>query len=130
MSQQNVELVQGALEGFDTSDQATWAALDKDIEVHDHDIMDAGEYRGHAGFGRWLEDWEAAWSDSTIEPQEFIDAGERVVALIVQKTTGQGSGVVLEREDAIVFEVRGAMIVRIDYYNDRAQALKAAGMPA
>jgi ketosteroid isomerase-like protein len=128
MSQQNVELVQAAMEGFDSSDRATWALLNKDIEVHDHDIMDAGTYRGHEGFGRWQEDWNAAWSTATLEPQEFIDAGERVVALILQKTTGQGSGVALEREDAMVFELRDGMIVRIDYYNDRAQALKDAGV--
>jgi ketosteroid isomerase-like protein len=128
MSQHNVELVQGALLGFDSSDRATWAKLGEDIEVHDHDIMDAGEYRGHAGFERWMEDWETAWSDSEMEPQDFVDAGERVVVFILQKTTGQGSGVALEREDAMVFEVRGEMIVRIDYFNNRQQALAAAGV--
>ena len=128
MSQHNVELVQAALAGFVASDEATWAPLDKDIEVHDHDIMDAGEYRGRAGFGRWIEDWEAAWSESAVEPQEFIDAGERVVVFILQKTTGQGSGLALEREDAMVFEVRNGKTVRLDYYNDRAEALKAVGL--
>ena len=128
MSQQNVDLVQGALEGFVASDEATWGALDKDIEVHDHDILDAGEYRGHAGFGRWLEDWDAAWSEYTMEPQEFIDGGARVVAFILQRTVGEGSGLALEREDAMVFEIRDGLIVRLDYYNSREQALRAAGL--
>jgi ketosteroid isomerase-like protein len=130
VSQENVEIVQNALNGFVASDQATWGMLDRDIEVHDHDIMDAGEYRGHAGFERWIEDWESAWSEYSTQPQEFIDAGERVVVFILQTTTGQGSGLVLERHDAMVFELRDAMIVRLDYYNSRSQALQAAGLAA
>jgi ketosteroid isomerase-like protein len=60
--------------------------------------------------------------------EEFLDAGERVVAFILQKATGQGSGVALERHDAMVFEVRDGRIVRLDYYNNRDQALKAVGL--
>ena len=128
MSQENVELVQGALERFAATSEPPWDVLHEAIEVHDHDIMDASEYRGHAGFGRWLEDWAAAWSDYSMEPEEFFDAGARVAVFIRQKTTGKGSGVALERQDAMVFEVDDAKVVRLDYYNDRDQALKAAGL--
>jgi hypothetical protein len=36
---------------------------------------------------------------------------------ILQTTTGQGSGLVLERQDAMVFELRDALIGRLDYYS-------------
>jgi ketosteroid isomerase-like protein len=130
MSQENVELVQGALEHFASTGEPPWYALGEEVEVHDHDILDAGEYSGHEGFGRWLEDWAAAWSEYAMEPEEFLDAGERVVAFILQKATGHGSGVALERHDAMVFEVRDGKIVRLDYYNNRDQALKAVGLAA
>jgi ketosteroid isomerase-like protein len=129
VSDENMELVQAALAHFVATGEPPWDALHEDIEVYDHDIMDAGEYRGHEGFGRWLEDWAAAWSEYTMEPEDFVDAGERVVVFIVQKTTGHGSGIALERHDAMVFEVRDAKIVRLDYYNSREQALKAVGLP-
>jgi ketosteroid isomerase-like protein len=128
MSDENMELVQAALGHFVATGEPPWDALHEDIEVYDHDIMDAGEYRGHEGFGRWLEDWAAAWSEYTMEPEDFVDAGERVVVFIVQKTTGHGSGIALERHDAMVFEVRDTKIVRLDYYNSREQALKAVGL--
>jgi ketosteroid isomerase-like protein len=128
MSQQNVEFVQGALGAFLSTDTPPWEMLHDEIEVHDHDILDAGDYRGHAGFGRWLEDWEAAWSDSMLEPEEFLDAGDHVVVFVLQKTTGKGSGLALERHDAMVFEVHGSQIVRVDYYNNRDQALKQVGL--
>ena len=128
MSQENVEVVQQSLARFAATGEPPWDLLDEQIEVHDHDIMDAGEYRGHSGFSRWLGDWAAAWSEYVMEPEDFLDAGEHVVAFIVQRTTGHGSGVTLERRDAMVFEVRAGRIARLDYYNDRADALKAVGL--
>ena len=128
MSQENVEIVSGALERFVTTGEPPWDVIAEHVEVRDHDIMDASDYRGHAGFGRWIQDWSAAWSEDSIEPEQFLDAGERVVVFIRQRTTGQGSGVVLEREDAMVFGIRDRSIARLDYYNDRAQALKAVGL--
>ena len=128
MSQENVELVREAIERTMVDGEPPWETLHEEIEVYDHDILDAGEYRGHPGFARWLEDWSAAWSENAVEPEEFLDVGERVVVYILQKTTGHGSGVTLERHDAMVFEVREGRIVRLDYYNNREQALKAVGL--
>jgi ketosteroid isomerase-like protein len=103
--------------------------LHEEIEVHDHDILDAGEYRGLAGFGRWLEDWAAAWSGFSMEPEEFIDAGERVVAVVRMKATGRGRGVSVDRQDAMVWEIGpDRKFVRVDYFNNRAQAMKAVGL--
>jgi hypothetical protein len=104
MSQENAEFVRAAVERFAATGEPLWDALHTDVEVHDHDIVDAGEYLGHAGFGRWLEDWAAAWGENTPGLEEFIDADERVVAFIVQKTVGQGSGLALDRKDAMVFK--------------------------
>jgi ketosteroid isomerase-like protein len=128
ISEQNVEIVQAALEHFAATGEPAWERLHEDVEVYDHDIVDADDYRGHAGFAHWLEDWAAAWSDFAMEPEEFVDAGERVVALILQKTTGHGSNIALERHDAMVFEIRDAKIARLDYYNNRQQALEAVGL--
>ena len=44
------------------------------------------------------------------------------------KATGRGSGLELERQDAMVFKLRDGMTVRIDYYNSKQQALKAVGL--
>jgi ketosteroid isomerase-like protein len=128
MSQETIGLIQASLERFAATGAPAWDTLHEEVEVHDHDITDAGEYRGHAGFGRWLEDWASAWSEFSIEPQEFLDADERVVAVIRMKAKGQGSGVEVERQDAMVFEVLGGKIKRLDYYNNRAQALEAVGL--
>jgi ketosteroid isomerase-like protein len=128
MSQENVDLVRRVLARFIATGEPTWDTSSDEIEFHDHVIMDAGEYRGHAGFARWLEDWNAAWSEFSTEPEEFLDAGTHVVSFLRMKATGRSSGVAVERQDAMVWEVRDGKIVSLDYYNDRAQALKAAGL--
>src|ERR1700680_3949813 len=106
MSQVNVEVIQRGFEHFMATGEPHWESCHEAVEVHDHDTMDQGEYRGHAGLGRWLEDWAAAWSEFSMEPEEFLDSGERVVAVFRVTATGRNSGVTLERQDAMVFKVR------------------------
>ena len=128
MSQENVEIVAAALANFVATGEPSWDRFHPDIVVHDHDLMDAGEYRGHAGFRAWLENWESAWSEYSMEPEELLDAGERVVVAFKMTAKGRGSGVEVERQDALVYDVRDGMFVRIDYYGSRQQALEAVGL--
>jgi hypothetical protein len=43
------------------------------------------------------------------------------------KATGH-SGVSVERDDAIVYTLRENQLVRLDYYNNRSQALEVVGL--
>jgi ketosteroid isomerase-like protein len=128
MSQENVDLVRGSFHAWLATGDLGLAALDESIVVFDHDILDAGEYRGVAGVERWLVDWSSAWSEFTMDPEEFIDAGDRVIAVIRMRATGRGSGVELERQDAMVYELRAGRIARLDYYNNLKAALEAVGL--
>jgi ketosteroid isomerase-like protein len=125
----NVAVVQQGLEHFMTTGEPDWATLHKEVEVYDHDTPDQrGEYRGHAGVARWLEEWGAAWADYSIELEELIEVDDRVVAVLTMNATGLGSGVKLERQDAIAYRLREGRIARLDYYNSREEALRAAGL--
>lgn len=125
MSQENVELVRRGFERYAGTGEPPWDLFDRAVEVHDHDTPDQGDYRGHAGLARWLEDWGAAWAEWNIVPEDFLDAGDSVVIFIRMSTTGRGSGIEAQRQDALVYEIHDDMITRVDYYNDRKQALKA-----
>ena len=107
---------------------ASFGPVHESVEVHDHDTPDQGDYRGHEGIARWLEDWGDAWAEWSIEADEFIDAGDSVVVLIRMNTEGRGSGIKAQREDAIVYGIGKGLITRVDYYNDRDEALKAVGL--
>jgi ketosteroid isomerase-like protein len=128
MSAENLEIVRRSLEKFVESGEIDWVTVDQEVQITDHDIPDQTGYRGHDGLARWLEDWGAAWADYTIEPREFMDAGNYVVVVLHMRATGRGSGLELDREDAIVYELRAGKMIRVDYYNDKLQALTAAGI--
>jgi hypothetical protein len=64
--------------------------------------------------------------DSGLE--QIIDAADRVVFLFRIKTVGAGSGVPVERGDAMVWTFRAGRLVRLDYFNSQEQALAAAGL--
>jgi ketosteroid isomerase-like protein len=128
MSRENVEALRRSVEHFVSTGEPQWSALHDWVEVYDHDILDAGQYRGREGFARWIEDWSSAWSSFSMEPIEYVDAGEHVIAFLRMIATGRGSGVAVEREDAMVCRVHDGKVIRVDYYNNRAQALKAVGL--
>jgi ketosteroid isomerase-like protein len=117
-------------EPFFATGEWPWDMMDERIEVHDHDALDQGAYRGHAGVERWLRDWGDAWAEWSFEPEEFIDAGDAVIVVGHMHAKGMGSGVELDRQDALVYRFRDDKIVRTDYYNSKEQGLEAAGVSA
>jgi ketosteroid isomerase-like protein len=128
VTQEHVELLKAAMERFMRTGEPAWELIHPDVEVHDHDIPDAGEYHGHAGYARWLGDWAAAWETFTAEPERYIDAGDKVVLELKIRATGGGSGIELERHDAMVFTVVDGLTTRLDYFNNPREAHAAAGL--
>jgi ketosteroid isomerase-like protein len=102
--------------------------LAPDIEIEDRDIPDAA---GTDSFQQWMGRWNESWDSWRSEDVETTPIGEvRVLALFRIIVTGKGSGIELERDDALVADFRDAKITRIAYYNDQEQAREAAGMNA
>jgi ketosteroid isomerase-like protein len=62
------------------------------------------------------------------EPQEFIDADDRVVVVARLVGRGKRSGVDVSRTWAYVWTLRGGKALRMIGYADRADALKAVGL--
>jgi ketosteroid isomerase-like protein len=129
MSQENVEIVRASYRALNAGDMVgALAAVDSGIEVFDHDIPDAiHSYRGIDGVMRWQADWEASWASWRWEPEEFIDVGDRVVAVLRVYAKGRGSGVDVERLDGAVWTLRDGKAIRLDYYGSKAEALDAVG---
>jgi hypothetical protein len=123
-----METLRKGIEHFMSTGEPDWSVLDEEVVVYDHDILDAGDYRGFSGYARWMQDFSAPWAEYAIAPTEYIDAGERAIVVFQVSAIGAGSGIRVERQDAMVCEIRNLKAVRIDYYNNRDQALKAVGL--
>jgi ketosteroid isomerase-like protein len=129
VSQENVEVVRRWYDAYVRGDQeAVFAVAHPGIEIFDHDIPDAGEYRGLDGVLKWQSDWERSWESWRWAPEEFIDAGDRVVAVLRVHAKGRHSGVDVERQDGAVWTLSRGKCVRLDYYGSKEQAVKAVGL--
>jgi ketosteroid isomerase-like protein len=132
MSQENVEIVRRTVEAILRGrwDQAA-QLIDPDAKGHGTvgGLSEGEVLRGVAQFRQSFEQEDAeAWEERRLEPEEFIDAGHRVVVLVREFRRGKGSGIELEAETAVVFDVRGGRVVRMQGYMDQAKALEAAGL--
>jgi ketosteroid isomerase-like protein len=73
-----------------------------------------------------LQVWEAP---PTWEPQELVDAGDKVFAFIRTRARGKASGAEVDAHVANVWTFRDGKPVELKYYGeDRAEALEAAGL--
>jgi ketosteroid isomerase-like protein len=120
---------------YDAALRSDWNAMS---ELMDPDFEFRGtvggleEGRIARGVQEFMEVFEQedldAWDERRFEPDDFIDAGDRVVVLQREYRRGKASGVELELETAVVFEVRGGRVVRIQGFMDPASALEAVGL--
>ena len=103
MSEESLQLARRAFEHFAKTGEPQWETIDADVEVYDHDIPDAGVYRGHQGYANWLADWGEAWSEFSLDPERWIDADDSIVFIFRLTAKGRGSGIEVNRRDAMVF---------------------------
>ena len=68
------------------------------------------------------------WEEIRFEPNEYIDAGDRVVVVARLIGRGKKSGVEVSRDWAYVWTVRGGKALRMEGYATRDEALKAVGL--
>jgi ketosteroid isomerase-like protein len=130
MSQKNVEIVRGAIDAFNRGEDLN--AQFKDA-AHDFELdMSRAVGPAHSVFR--LDQLERAWSELTepweswrMEADELIDAGEHVVLANTTSTRGR-DGIEVTAHTTWVWTFREGMIARLCYYQDKAQALEAAGL--
>ena len=134
MSQENVEVVQRAVEAWNADDlDAFLAELHADLEWHPS-IEPGLEgtatiYRGHDGARKaWREYRGEAWERLTSRPQEVRDLGESVLLLGRIEFTARTTGIEFSQEIGELFEFRGGKIVRARDFLTHAAALEAAGL--
>ena len=89
---------------------------------------DGEVYQGHEGvkaFWRMLRD---VFGDFRTDPEELIDGGDRLFALMHLRGSGKASGAGGEDFLYQVVTLRQGRAVRVDFFRDRAEALEAAGL--
>ena len=89
----------------------------------------APSYHGREGYRQAHADWLSAWGDFRFQAQELIDLGDRLLVLGHIAVRGQGSGIPLTDESAILTTLDAhGKIVEEHRYTSHAEALEAVGL--
>lgn len=128
MSQENVELVR--------SIYAAWLRGEGGLDKFDSDITmvesiavpGAVDVSGIDAVERYIRSFAKYWDEIRIEPQQYIDADDRVVVVAQLTGRGRSSGVVVKRLWSYVWTVRDGKALRMEAYADKQEALAAAGL--
>jgi ketosteroid isomerase-like protein len=106
-----------------------------DIYADDMEWGWSGEFPEVAGVEREsgehsirLKDWLAGWEDWRAEAEDYVTAGDIVVALTRYMGRGRESGVYVDTPGAHLWEFRDGKVVRLVIYSSRERALAAAGI--
>ncbi len=128
MSRENVELVERIYECW-LRGEPGYEHFDPDISmVESAALPGAASAHGIDAVRRYIESFAKHWDDIRFEPQEYLDAGDRVVVLARLVGRGKSSGVAVERTWAYVWTLRDGKALRMEGYADRAEAMAAAGL--
>jgi ketosteroid isomerase-like protein len=137
MPAENVEIVRRGYEAFNRGDiQTTLALFDPRVEVHlspeGREMLGSefsGVYNGLDGFMEFLGQLQARWQTWRWEPEEFIDAGDdRVLVMVRMRATARGDGPDVDQPMAQVCTVQDGRLVRHDTYWARDAARQAVGL--
>ena len=131
MSEENVEVVREMWSAYNARNvDRSLDYFAEDCVVEDvPDLPDRAIYKGRKGVQERNLHFRKTWGDWAWELEEFIDAGDDVVvAMLVVRAHGSGSGTPVEAKAAFVYEVRDGKIVRDRPFTSRSQALEAAGL--
>ena len=132
MSQENVELVRRILSEFGETLQPVSDLTSPDF-IWNNGSWTAwtgpSEYRGTDGFMQFFGEWIAAYDEWAQEVEEIVDVGGgRVVGITRQRGRLRNSGAWVDLQAGFVYTIENGLLVRVDVYGSRAEALKAVGL--
>jgi ketosteroid isomerase-like protein len=130
MSQSNIEIVRGLYEAFARGDgPAVLAKMDAGIvwnEAENFPYADRNPYVGPTAVAEGVFFRLATeWDKFEAVPDEFLDAGDSIVALGHYKATYKATGSALHAQFAHIWRLRDGKITSFQQYTDTAQAIRA-----
>ena len=129
MSEENVEVIRLGYEHFNRTGDVDYSVLDPEV-VYDvsRRTFDPLVFHGHEGVREFLTLSSEQWASRRLEPEELIDAGDKVVASVHLVAVGRQSGVETMARAAHVWTFREGKIVRLTVFQTMNEALEAAGV--
>jgi ketosteroid isomerase-like protein len=127
-SSKNVDLLRSAYEAF-SEGRFPLDHLDPEV-VWDESRrqVDPAVHHGHEGARRVFESRLDVFDDFRVEAEQFFDLDDRVLVFSRVRGRGKGSGADVDARVASLYTFRDEKAVRVEYFGDRDEALRAAGV--
>jgi ketosteroid isomerase-like protein len=128
VSQENVEMAKAFIAAYNRRDfDAALENFDPQVEWILPALQSADSCVGTDGVLRFWEGLDETFEHLTLDPQEFVDAGDRVAVRLRHHGRGKGSGADVEAEMFHqVTTFRDGKMVRFEYFTEWEQALEVA----
>ena len=85
-------------------------------------------YHGHEGVRQYWRETTSVFGEIDFEVNELIDAGDQVLAVIREREVGRASGAPVGATHLALYTLSGGKVTQLQVYDDRQQALEAAGL--
>lgn len=128
MSQENLEVVRAAFDAFNRGDmdgfrdrhhpEAIWRVAEGWPEP--------GPFVGRDAVMRFVEQLRDTWEADALEPDDFIDAADRIVVRFNWRGVGRGPESNIEFTG--VFTVRNGKIITEEFFWNHAEVLEDMGL--
>jgi ketosteroid isomerase-like protein len=131
MSQENVDIVRRSVEAFLAGDiESALSYLHPEVQWHGTiGGLDEGRiHRGHDAVIASFAENLASWEQLTLEPEDYIEAGDSVVVLWHEVAKSRHSEVEMETRTAVVYTLRDGLVVEVQGYMDRDAAFASLGI--
>lgn len=127
----NAEIVRRAFDAFSRRDLTALLVLaDPEVEFSPATARLAGRaepYRGHEGLRTYLADVARIWQELRSEPDEFLEVDGDVV-VCTGRVYAWGVGRVIDAPAGWVWRLRDGLLIEGRVYENRREALAAAGL--
>ena len=129
MSEENVEIVR---QFYDALNRGDWDAVFRDthpdFELTTQRGPNAGTLRGREGVQGFGEDYIGAFGNFVVEPEEFVEKDDQVLALVTRRVRPTGGSVDIVVRNGHLWTVREGTILSMKSFPDPEKALEAVGM--
>ena len=125
-----MEVVQRNIEAWNQRDLTTWLATfrsDAEIDWSRARAPFKGVYRGYGELEVFWDEFWSTFEASELEVHDLTGAGSEVVLWNTAHMRGR-DGIEVTARSALVFTVENGEITRLRLFQERAEALEAAGL--
>ena len=132
MAEANVEALQRGYEALNRGDlSVVLELLHPDLEWHEPgDSPHAGTHHGRHSFEEFFRSWIESFDEFRVEPEQVIERGDDLIAVVRQRGRGRASGVAIEIRIAHIWTVADGRAVRWEAVPDPDEAVGGTeGLP-